>query len=701
MLNANDGSTFLVLRELRKVIQESARPVVLWVGAGASKWLGYPLWIDLARDLRKEFFTLVSGFNNAKALSLIDSHANRLPEFFQLCKDLDEARYYRFLSEAFLPRPESLLYRRFIDALGKIAPLSIVTTNIDEALEQTLPQVPVYQRSDLTGCVAKLQAGASFIGKLHGSRSSIESAVFTSKDYEKVKTDPSYIGVLRHLFSVGTVIFLGYGVGDQYLIDLLAENDENNRLFGAGPHFVVATDFKGPLSLRRVGYSIKRFPDHRSALTVLDFIRQVEQRRIEVSATSFPNSRQLGTVPIGLQTRYYISDFLPPGTWTNSQTAQFEAKDGIKAEMTVGLGFTNEEVPIRVSTAAHDLLVGLICFDQISFPLSVSDRVFNLLGHDMFWRLSQDEIIGFIHLLHQPAVVGEAGSLFGDIGVVVIGDPNANQVEETIRRIFKPGSGKEAAAEELISGLVRRTALFDEGGKIDLAGMVRDSTLMPEVSRLLGIGEAIAPTQIPAWLKFPYLRIAHLVHLGAVCDRFGFHAAKIPFGGVRLTSAAFGVQQGVESAESCASYVVSGRYGSDLGAVFFANPEILTKALRFRETTEGIAFRREIRDQLLKDEAKEFSASVNAGLAMNIPSSVLQRSRDKFSSLLTENLAYSPVPAVWADTRQSDDTTRLWRARSRMLLSELTKKRGIGKDDPCICGSGDKLRLCCLAALRD
>jgi hypothetical protein len=137
MLNADDQLTYLSIRELRRCTKESGKPLVLWIGAGASKWLGYPLWKEVARDLRRDFFKFVGGFDNTEALKLIQ--ANSFPEFFQRCRDLDRARYYHFLSDAFLPRAETPLYERFTDALGKIAPLTVLTTNIDEAPGTTVP----------------------------------------------------------------------------------------------------------------------------------------------------------------------------------------------------------------------------------------------------------------------------------------------------------------------------------------------------------------------------------------------------------------------------------------------------------------------------------------------------------------------------------------------------------------------------------
>jgi hypothetical protein len=42
MLNAEDQDTFLAVRELARSIRESKKPLIFWIGAGASKWLDYP-----------------------------------------------------------------------------------------------------------------------------------------------------------------------------------------------------------------------------------------------------------------------------------------------------------------------------------------------------------------------------------------------------------------------------------------------------------------------------------------------------------------------------------------------------------------------------------------------------------------------------------------------------------------------------------
>jgi hypothetical protein len=701
MLNAEDPGTFIAVRELTRSIRELKKPIVFWIGAGASKWLGYPLWKELALDLRREFFKYVGGFDNDGALRLIAT--NSFPRFFQQCRSLDRPRYFQFLSNAFLPRNETPLYRRFTDSLATIAPLHILTTNVDEAIEQRFSAAGLFQRSDISGCIQQLRCGRPFIAKLHGSRGTIESTVFSHEDYEALKVDTAYINALRLMFSMGTVVFFGYSISDQYVIDLLSDNARDMSLFGTGPHFVVSSSFKGSTTLRQIGYSLKRFADHRSALTVLDLIRQIETRKAELSTRVLVHATKSDkrASTLGAKTAYFISDVMPVGTWESSVTVQFVSKDGRKAEATMGLGFTNEELPLSISTAYHDILVGLICFDFVYFSLAAIGRVHALLGSGVFWQTVKGDFIRFVHLQHEPAIVSEEGSIIGDVALISIADATG-KVESPgalIRRQITPFPGKASVAEALFSELESKVEVFGEADQMELAGLTRASVMMPEVARLLGIGEAIVPAQAPKWLTFPYLRMAHLVHTGMVCDRLGIQAAQIPFGGARLTSAAFGVQSSSESADSYASYVLSGRFDTDLGAALVSQPAIFQNILGFRNTAEGEALRREIRDQLLTNAASEFSASVNAGLKRNVPLAVLQKAKDKLSSLLTENIKISPVPAVWTNALQSDNATQLWRAKSRSALLGLAKQRGIRRDDPCLCGSTDKLRLCCLPPL--
>jgi hypothetical protein len=133
MLNADDPESVLALRQLATIAADAARPIVYWVGAGASRWLGYPSWREISRQLQKTFFKQVSGFDNSLATGLLNKED--YPAIFQMCRDLDSALYYRFMAEAFGPREQSDIYKAFVGLLGKLQHPFVLTTNVDEALE--------------------------------------------------------------------------------------------------------------------------------------------------------------------------------------------------------------------------------------------------------------------------------------------------------------------------------------------------------------------------------------------------------------------------------------------------------------------------------------------------------------------------------------------------------------------------------------
>jgi SIR2-like domain/SEC-C motif len=538
---------------------------------------------------------------------------------------------------------------------------------------------------------------------MHGSVSSVRSTVFATSDYLALTTDTSYLQPLKYIFAGCTVVFLGYSIRDDYVIRLLRENATEMNLFGPGPHFVITNDDVPVGSLRKIGYSLHLRPDHSAALTVLDYINQSIAPSPVIAASEKEDSELdklavAGSVPTG-KTAYYISDVVPPEIF---QDITAHGKDQ-EIEASFGLGFTDEELPFRGSTALHDITVGLICFDYVYLPLAALALVHDLLGSQLFWELIEADVIRFVHNVAQVGVLFLPKEPIGDIGNVTQrarDGVSPRPLSDIIRRTLRPVPGKEKEAEDLFAKLEARTAIYRRADEINLPSLIRSALLMPAVSRLLGIGDAILPTQAPRWLKFPYLRLGHLVQTAALCSEYGIQAAKVSFGGAQLTSAAFGVQPAELYADHLASYVSSGLFNSDLGAMVYRDAQIVKRILRFRESAEGGSFRREIRQVLATESGREFNASVNAGLSQTIPIEVLQRARDRLLVLMTESARVASVSAVWSNVLQSDSITRRWRIRSKQILVGMCTSRGIGKNDPCICGSGEQLHLCCLAPLR-
>lgn len=697
MLNSDDKFTPVSLGRLKEVVQRK-RPVVFWIGAGASRWVGLPSWRESARKMQNAFVKTVHDFPLAAAEACINSET--YPEFFQICKEADCALYHRFLVEQLKPAGPSPVYAQLVESLKGISPLQIVTTNVDLCLEQNLGPIDVIDRSNLERCYESIIAGSPFVAKLHGSISSIEGVVFAKSDYEEVILCKSYIAALETLFSSSSVVFLAYGLKDKYVLDLIRGDSEKHTIFGSGPHFLLTTSPGPPKDgVFMIGYSTAHHQDHRAALTVLSFIEQ--QRRLPLAEvpsepTQPDNLRQ--------ESVFYISSFNPSGTQTSGQVLGLARPEGGGAiDGIVGLGFAPGELPSSATVAFHDLAVGLVCFDRVLLPLRSLAVLHERASSEVFWALLGSDAVRFIDVVHDPFFVAQPDSVIGYIGIARIQDPEHNEIRSSmseVRKMLKPAPNMEAQAEPLIDSLEPKILFFDASERLQLPQIVRDCLLMPRVSRLLGYSDYITTNRIPRWLAYPTLRLAHLVQTGLICGQLGVRAARTPFGGLSLLSAAFNIRPAEETVYEYASFVMAGAFGSNLSFYFETNPRHLLDLLRFRESSEGESLRREISDRLKTNDGAEFSAAVEGGLNRVVSLAVLQAARNKFSSLMKAAARSPLMEAVWSDANAGDPSLRLWRDRSRELLLQEARSRGVKTGAPCLCGSGDPLRDCCLRALR-
>lgn len=702
MLDGSDKGTFYAIRLLRDVVDKRQKPVIVWAGAGVSKWCGFLNWQETAEHFHADYRKFEPKYNSADGLRLLQE--GKYPELFEVFRRTNQQRYNRELVTLFGSRNPTPVYGRFLSVIKPITPLQIFTTNIDETLERNLPTAAV-QRSDLERCLDLLVAGTSFVAKLHGSVSAVESAVFSTTDYERLLREPEYLRTLEMIFAQATVVFIGYSLRDKYVLDLFAANCGARRLFGDGPHFVVtSTGSLGlPDSIKTIRYLPEPHADHRSAMTVLDIIRVVRENGGHVWFSPEDESPRTESKFVSA---YFISDVTPPGTWTTSQSLVLEREPGgFSPNAIIGQGFDDSELPDKASPAMHDLTVGLISFDRLYFPLSCAARLHDLLGPPTFWELVKVGVFRFIFFEQEPVMMFKSLDAVdsGDIGMMRLSGKSGDSptVEEQIRSQFRGFPGQESKAEQLFETLKASVATFDYA-RFNIPGLTRGALLHPSVRRLLGISDAVLPTSMPRWVKFPVIRLAHTIMAGCSCENFALPATKIGFGSEILVGAAFAVSAARDWADSVSSYVLTSRFNTDLGAYVQSNPSVLLAILAFRDTQAGIDLRQEILEELATSAGSEFVASVNAGLRRIVPSNVMESAHDQLSGLLFRNsLETGVVPAVWTNIRNSDSIARRWRARSRRELQEYCRLRGIKERHLCPCGSGEKLRDCCAEALRD
>jgi hypothetical protein len=701
MLNACDTETIYAIRALRDVVSERSRPLVLWIGAGASRWCGYPSWEDLADTLHSRFLKTEKQYEREQAIRYLS--AKDFPAVFQLCKQSNRKLYNQLLANSFGPARKTPVYERFLDLLKLISPLQVVTTNVDEALEKNLPETVTVQRTDIERVSDLIQAQKPFVCKVHGTISSIEGTVFAADDYKTLLETRPFLDLIQFLFSNSCIVFLGYGLRDDYLIKGLEAASLARPLFGTGPHFAVlpTRDERLPDSIRTITYQTEQRGDHRSSLVVLDILARA--RSVPRVATPLPEKHTDSTPDIS--SAYYIADFTPPGIWQSSYNLQAVGASGQGLDITIGTGFVDSELTFRSSTAMHDLTVGLICFDYVCLPLLDLGKVHQLLGSEKFWELIRERALRFVYCPSSVAVLypNKATMSGGDIGMMkLVGDGTAPlSVPQVIRKQLGVVPGKESEADDLFKRLEALVTVLDEALSAPLPELVRGTLIQPSVQKALGISEDFLPTKVPRWNVFPVLRLGHLVSVGRICQELHIQAARIGFGGETLVSAAFSVAAADDWAEEAAGYVLGARCDTDLGELVFNDPTILTAILKFRETQEGIDLRGRIREILSTNEGNEFIASVNAGLKRNIPLRMLEQARNQLSGLLVaQKNKYPLTSAVWNTIPNSDVALFLWKKRSLEILERYCNENRIGPYDQCPCRSGAKLRFCCLAALK-
>ena len=146
---------------------------------------------------------------------------------------------------------------------------------------------------------------------------------------------------------------------------------------------------------------------------------------------------------------------------------------------------------------------------------------------------------------------------------------------------------------------------------------------------------------------------------------------------------------------------MTGRFNSDLGAVIEMQPSLLNLILQFRESAAGVSFRREVSECLMMNEGSELRAAINSGLRQALTVSALERARDQLCGLFVLREAAPRVfPAFWGDLRNAEERIAGWRRLSKSLLDDVCNAGKLSPYDTCPCGSGEKVKFCCSAALR-
>ncbi len=484
------------------------------------------------------------------------------------------------------------------------------------------------------------------------------------------------------------------------------DTSATHPLVGTGPHFIVTPKGSSeiPSNVKRISYVVDP-PDHRSAVLTVEAVADMPRQPHSTASAPPPND----VVEQDKKTICLIGDLLPFGKVTTSQTLTAKSASGTR-ELLIGEGYVDGEVVLHDYSALHDLVVGLVCYDVIALSLAHLGRLHQLLGGTAFWTFAEAGAIRLINPPPDPIVVfREPGALVGEIQAMKRGSTASSMesfkemtVSEKIREHLRAKPGKEEAAERQMDML--ESTMFDLARVLtteQLEEKTRSAIMHPSIRRLLGISGGTPQGVVPRWLAFPVLRLAGVVQRGVICQQIKASATRMVLGSEKLASVVFSASEATVWVDDAASYVLAGRFNSDLGALIERQPGLLLGILRFRQSAAGERFRREVAERLMTSEAGQIGAAVNAGMHQALPTAVLQEARDQLSGLFVPRGGGPRIqPAVWGDLRNGEERIAGWRKRSRVLLDGISDSNGLRPYDACPCGSGEKMKFCCIAALR-
>jgi hypothetical protein len=223
--------------EYETLIQAFIQGTCIFIGAGVSKIAGYRLWDELRDSMVDYFWLNRASLPKDKRNELDLSTKYNLKEI----KVLDALDFLSLISrELFNEGIKSIFYEdeeninnAIYEALKRISLVGddinfFVTTNIDQGLQNSLS----INDSDVS-IFPDLSNPPKYINYLHGRIDIERSWILTTSQYHRgyVIDSMPCVHFLRNIFESYNVVFIGYGMGDLDLMNVLAITNKRKKHF--------------------------------------------------------------------------------------------------------------------------------------------------------------------------------------------------------------------------------------------------------------------------------------------------------------------------------------------------------------------------------------------------------------------------------------------------------------------------------------
>ncbi|WP_136607483.1 SIR2 family protein [Paenibacillus dokdonensis] len=184
--------------------------LILFIGSGFSKPLGFPDWNGLITKILSEISR-----EETKYQVLIDGLASNMFSSLEVLDKIKDKKkdIYSVLDKE-IDRPLNNMNLELHKKVGRVSS-KIITTNYDRLLEEATKYKKIV--FDNTYHIANISEIDNFILKLHGCIESPDKCILFQDDYEELYSETPAIEKLRSLISDHTILFIGFSLSDEYV----------------------------------------------------------------------------------------------------------------------------------------------------------------------------------------------------------------------------------------------------------------------------------------------------------------------------------------------------------------------------------------------------------------------------------------------------------------------------------------------------
>ena len=244
-----------------------SRRAVLLAGSGSSKFVGYPLWNQLADEMKQIFAPHLTWAADMSAMTF----AGRIVDEIKRNNQLQD--YYNFLDRRFEPRPDrAKQHDDFHVALVQSGFCGLVTTNYEEVIESAVSEaytsdVGPWRCAPLDLCKRRSYRVFDFFRSLatgerprwvlhlHGHHSNPEGIILTEENYlrnygeqpvydahgraQNVRLDSLHRKVLWTLLATHPLVFVGFSLQDGFFNHMLSVVRDDFELGSDPTHYAL------------------------------------------------------------------------------------------------------------------------------------------------------------------------------------------------------------------------------------------------------------------------------------------------------------------------------------------------------------------------------------------------------------------------------------------------------------------------------